>query len=163
MIEDRTGKQEEVVEKFAAIGLAVGNEEYGLPLVSVREITTVPHITRVPKAPSYIMGVINLRGNIVPVIDIASRFEIGTTTLTSKSRLAVVEEKGEVAGLLAQEVSKVTRISRSDLQPPPPLVAGIAAEYLDGVVRLPDRFLIFLNLTKTLAEDAIEQRSHAAE
>ncbi len=145
-------------DEFHAIGFRVADEEYGLPLTSIQEIITMPRITRVPKASPYVKGVINLHGNVIPVIDIARRFEIGETRVGADSRVVVVEVENEVVGLLAKSVSKVTRFNHSDIQPPPPLVAGIAAEYLDGVVRLPDRFLIFLDLVKTLAEDEIEPK-----
>ena len=138
---------------FHAIGFSVGSEEYGIPLSSVQEIITVPRITRVPKAPTYIKGVINLHGNVIPVIDVARRFEIGATQIGAAARVVVVEAEDEAVGLLAEGVSKVTRFRSSDLQPPPPLVAGIAAEFLDGIVRLRDRFVIFLNLARTLDDE----------
>jgi purine-binding chemotaxis protein CheW len=142
-----------VDDSFQAIGLKIYNEEYGLPIEAVQEIITAPHITRVPKAVDYIMGVINLRGNVIPVMDIARRFKIGTTSLGEKGKIVAVESHGEIVGLAVEKVSKVTRLSQKAIKPPPPLVSGIAAEYLKGVARLPDRFLIFLNLEKVLAED----------
>ncbi|MCK5690537.1 purine-binding chemotaxis protein CheW [Myxococcota bacterium] len=149
-------------EEFSAIGFWVGDEEYGLSLFSVQEIITRPRITRVPKSPDYIAGVINLHGNIIPVIDLAKRFKIGETVLEIASRVVVVESNGEVLGLLVEKVSKVARFKRSELQPPPPLVGGISSEYLEGVVRVPGRFLVFLNLDRTLADDssAAQKDSH---
>jgi purine-binding chemotaxis protein CheW len=147
--------------EFSAIGFRVGEEEYGLRLTAVQEIVTTPHITRVPKAPDYIKGVINLHGNVVPVIDIARRFDTGETRIAADSRIVVVEEEDEAVGILAESVSKVARFHPGDMQPPPPLVAGIAAEFLEGVVRLPNRFLIFLNLERTLADDSAVRESDA--
>ncbi len=147
--------------EFSAIGFRVGKEEYGLRLTDVREIVTTPHITRVPKAPAYIKGVINLHGNVVPVIDIACRFDIGETNLAANSRIIVVENEDEPVGFLAEGVSKVARFRAADMQPPPPLVAGIAAEFLEGVVRMPGRFLIFLNLERTLSDDHTKRASDA--
>ncbi len=147
--ESRTGDDRE----FPAIGFKVGAEEYGLRLAAVQEIITLPHITRVPKAPDYIKGVINLHGNVIPVIDIARRFGIGETGLGANARIVVVESEDETVGLIAEGVSKVARFANSDMQPPPPLVAGVAAEYLEWVVRTANRFLVFLNLEKNLNED----------
>jgi purine-binding chemotaxis protein CheW len=138
---------------FAGIGFTVGDEQYGLALDDVQEIITAPRITRVPKSPTYIKGVINLHGNVIPVLDIAARFGTGTTTLSAGSKIVVVEGEDEVVGLLAEAVGKVTRFREEEVQPPPPLVAGISAEYLDGVVRVDGQFLIFLNLAKTLDEN----------
>jgi purine-binding chemotaxis protein CheW len=141
-------------EDLHTIGFRIVGEEYGLPLTAVQELITLPRITRVPHAPGYVRGVINLHGNIIPVLDVAARFGVGETALGASARVVVVESEGETVGLLAESVSKVTKLSHADIKPPPPLVAGIAAEYLDGVARLADRFLIFLNLARTLSDDA---------
>lgn len=153
----RKDKNAVQVDEFQAIGFQVGGEEYGLPLSEVQEIITTPHVTRVPKAPPYIAGVINLHGNVIPVFDVARRFEIGQTNLEGGSRVVVVENNGEMVGLAAEAVSNVTRLSISSVKPPPPLVSGIAAEYLTGVARLPNRFLIFLNIGLVLSNDAAKQ------
>ena len=146
-------RSKKVVPEFHAIGFSVGEEEYALPLNSLREIITTPRITRVPHAPHYIRGVINLHGNVVPVIDIARRFGIGETEIGEGSRIVVVSVENETLGLLAAGVGKVERFQEPEMQPPPQLVAGISSHYLRGVVRTRGRFLIFLNLERTLAED----------
>ena len=140
-------------ENLHAIGFKVGAEEYGLSLSAIQETITLRRITRVPKAAPYIKGVINLHGNVIPVIDVARRLGTGETAAGAGSRIVVVETETEVVGLLAERVSSVTRLAPSSVQPPPAMVAGIAAEYLEGVARLPDRFLIFLNLTRVMADD----------
>lgn len=150
----RKKKETVKVDEFQAIGFRVGNEEYGLPLSEVQEIITTPHITRVPKSPPYIKGVINLHGNVIPVFDIASRFEIGQTDFSVGSRVVVVEHGGEAVGLAAEAVSNVTKLPKGSVKPPPPLVSGIAAEYLAGVAKLPNRFLIFLNIGRVLSNPA---------
>lgn len=139
-----------LVKDFQAIAFRIGREEYALRLADVQEIITTPHITRVPKAPDYIRGVLNLHGNVIPVIDIAKRFSIGRTNITRGGRIVVVEVGGEIVGLAAEVVSNVTRLPQDSIKPPPPLVAGIAADYLEGVARMPGRFLIFLNLARVL-------------
>ncbi len=148
-------------KEFPAIGFRVGEEEYGLRLTAIQEIVTTPRITRVPKAPAYIKGVINHHGNVIPVIDIAARFGVGETTVTAASRVVVIETENEAVGFLADAVSKVTRFSSADIQPPPPLVSGIAAEFLEGIVRTSGRFLIFLELERTLSEDTIKREDNA--
>jgi purine-binding chemotaxis protein CheW len=151
----RKNRQSTKVDEFQAIGFRVGTEEYGLALDDVQEIITTPHITRVPKAPPHIKGVINLHGNVIPVFDLARRFEIGETDFSESSRVVVVEYNGEAIGLAAEGVSNVTKLARNSVRPPPPLVSGIAAEYLNGVAKLPNRFLIFLNLPRVLSNDAV--------
>lgn len=149
----RRRKRDKVREDvFQTIGMTIGGEQYALPIDRVQEIVPRARITRVPKAPTHIMGVMNLRGNIVPVIDIAKRFEIGETTVGDEGRIVVVAVNGEVVGLAAERVSQVIKLQRSLIEPTPPLVSRIAAEYLEGVACLADRMLIFLNLPKVLAD-----------
>ena len=127
-----------------AIGLKVGNEEYAVKIGDIREIVPTPHITRVPTAPDHIIGVINLRGRVIPVIDIARRLGIGETRHTEFSRIVAVEIQDELVGVIAEQVSKVAKIKESQIKPPPPLVSGIAREFIDGVCKLSGRVLIFL-------------------
>jgi purine-binding chemotaxis protein CheW len=149
--------------EIQAIGLRIGTEEYGLPIAQVQEVINTPRITRVPKAPDYLKGVINLRGNVIPVVDVARRLNIGETTVSDGSRIVAVDVGDEVVALTAEQVSKVTRLPVSAIKPPPPLVSGISAEYISGVARLPDRFLIFLDLERVLAEDDAEPEGRADE
>ena len=121
----------------------------------------MPKVTRVPKAPAHFRGVINLHGNVVPVLDIARRFGIGETRLDDDARVVVVESGDQVVGILAESVSKVTRFARTDVQPPPPLASGVSAEFIDGIVRAAGRFLVFLNLERVLDDGAIDEADHA--
>lgn len=150
-----TDRRQTLAERaeLPAISFRIGREEFGLRLAAIREIIKLPRITRVPKAAPYVKGVINLHGDVIPVIDIGRRLGIGETAQTETARILVVESGNETVGLLAEEVSKITRIAAADIQPPPPLVGGVAADFLEGVVHLPKRFLVFLNLTRILAED----------
>ena len=138
--------------EIQAIGLQIGKEEYAINIGEIQEIIPTPRITRVPKAPDHILGVINLRGNVIPVIDLARRLGIGHTELTELSRIVAVEVENELVGILAERVSKVSKLLESQIKPPPPLVSGISGEYLDGVSKLDNRFLIFVNISRTLAE-----------
>lgn len=146
------GQREVAADVTQVIGLRVGSEEYALRISAVQEVITAPRITRVPKSARHIKGVVNLRGNVIPVLDVAARLGIGETRMGEGSRIVAVESKGELVGLAAESVSKVTRVAESDVKPPPPLVGGIEARYLDGVARLGDRFLVFLSLERVLAE-----------
>jgi purine-binding chemotaxis protein CheW len=154
-MEKRMQKSRTEKKEIQAIGLRIGTEEYGLPIKSVQEVITAPRITRVPKSPAYIRGVINLRGNVIPVIDLALRFGIGETVLGADSRIVAVDVNDELVGIAAESVSKVTRLDEAAINPPPALVSGISAEYLEGVARLSDRFMIFMNLQKVLADNSM--------
>jgi purine-binding chemotaxis protein CheW len=146
----RKAETSKEADTMQAIGFKIGQEEYGLPIDAIQEIITPTHITRIPRSDPYIKGVINVRGNIIPVIDIAKQLGIGEVPTKAIGKIVIVDMNDETVGLAVEKVSKVTRLSKVAIKPPPPLIAGIRAEYLEGVARLPSRFLIFLNLQKTL-------------
>src|SRR4029453_13642723 len=106
-------------------GLA--REEFGIPIARAREIVRVPEITRVPQAPPHIRGVMNLRGRILPVVEIRPRFGLERAELTPRSRVVVVEAHGRIAGILVDVVSQVVKIGESAIVPPPDEVFSRAA------------------------------------
>ena len=145
-------------DEIQAIGIKIGSEEYGINISDVQEVIPSPSITRVPNAPPHILGVINLRGNVIPVIDLAQRLGIGHTTISQSARIVAVDLKDEIVGVLAESVSKVAKLSTADIKPPPALVSGIFGDYLDGVSKIGNRFLIFVNLARALSDHEESER-----
>ncbi len=130
----------------------LGTEEYGVPITQVQEINHLSTPTKIPRSPAFVEGVINLRGNVIPVIDLKKRFELEGTGYTEDARIVVVEISGHTVGVIVDEVSEVLRLPTSSIDPPPAIIAGITAEYLRGVGKLQDRLLILLDLEKILTE-----------
>ncbi len=128
----------------------VGQEEFGVDILDVREINRLMDITRVPHAPSFVEGVINLRGQVIPIVDLRSRFGLEVATRDKNARIVVVELHDSVVGFLVDSVSEVLRVSRSVVEPPPAIVGAIDSDYIEGVVKLEDRLLILLDLQKLL-------------
>ncbi len=126
--------------------------EYGVPITKVQEIITMPVPTKLPQAPDFVEGIINLRGKIIPIIDLKKRFQMGASETTSESRSVVVEVEGQTVGIIVDEVSEVLRLSTESIEPPPAVIGGIAADYLTGVGKLDDRLLILLDMDRTLNE-----------
>ncbi len=135
----------------------VGEEEFGVEILAVREINRMMEITRVPHAPPFVEGVINLRGRVIPVVDLRKRFGLGEIERDKNTRIVVVELGDKVVGFLVDSVSEVLRVPEDLVEPPPPIVGGIDREYLDGVVKLEDRLLILLDLKKLLGSDEREE------
>ncbi len=135
----------------------VGEEEFGVEILAVREINRMMEITRVPHAPPFVEGVINLRGRVIPVVDLRKRFGLGAIERDKNTRIVVVELGDKVVGFLVDSVSEVLRVPEDLVEPPPPIVGGIDREYLDGVVKLEDRLLILLDLKKLLGSDEQEE------
>lgn len=132
----------------------VASEEYAVDILHVQEILRPREMTRVPKAPSFLTGVINLRGQIVPVINLRTRLGMAPSEQTQDSRIVVVNHSGKTVGLIVDAMSEVLRISESVIHPPPVTPnAQFSSEYIQGVAKLEKRLLIFLDLAALLGEE----------
>ncbi len=128
-------------------------EEYAVPIAAVREIVRVTDVTRVPHAPAHIRGVMNLRGRILPVVEIRTRLGLTSAELTPRSRVVVVEVQQRTVGLLVDAVAQVTRIGERLVAAPPEEVRNAGAEAVTGVARVGDRLLVLLDLERLLRTD----------
>ncbi len=124
--------------------------EYGINILSIYEILQVIDITRLPNTPSFIKGVINLRGNVIPVVNVRARFGYKESDITEDSRIIVVGINGKLVGLLIDKVYQVFRIPLKDINSPSELIEGISAEFIQGVGRMKDRLIIILKLDSML-------------
>ena len=125
-------------------------EEYGVPVLRSREIVRVGEITRIPEAPAHIRGVFNLRGRILPVVDLRTRLGLPTSTITPRSRLILVEAHGRVLALLCDGVSRMTRVPASLVRPPPIEALSTQVDYVTGVAQVGGRLIILLDLDRVL-------------
>ncbi|WP_169083060.1 chemotaxis protein CheW [Paenibacillus sp. PL91] len=145
-------------EELKVIVFALGNEEYGIEVDKVRTIERLSPITRVPKTASFIKGVINLRGVVVPVIDLRGRFNLSETTATENSRIIVVAVADIEVGFIVDSANDVIDIDTDTIDLPPEIVGGIKAKYLRGIAKLGEgRLLIMLNLSEVLNKNEIIQ------
>jgi purine-binding chemotaxis protein CheW len=138
-------------EILQLVSFRIGNEEFGVDILQVREINRMTEITRVPNAPEFIEGVINLRGKVIPVVDLRRKLEMPSIEHDKNTRIIVVELKSKTIGFIVDAVREVLRIPASITEPPPSMVAGINAEFITAVGKLEDRLLILLDLEKTLS------------
>ena len=133
----------------------LGLEEFGVDIMKVQEIIRLPEITRIPKSPEYIKGVINLRGKIIVVMDLDKRFGLPTQEITEESRIVVVDINGTIVGMVVDSVSEVIRLVASNVDPTPEIITQkINADYLKGVGKMDERLLILLNLENIVNETA---------
>jgi purine-binding chemotaxis protein CheW len=140
-------------DELQLVVFQLGVELYGVEIACVHEIVRMQTITRVPRAPAFVEGVINLRGRVIPVIDLRRRFNLPAAAHTRASRIVVVEIGDQVVGLVVDGVSEVLRVDTALVEPPSPVVAGIDSEYLQGIARLPERLVILLDLDRVLARE----------
>ena len=122
-----------------------------MDILSVQEINRMSQITKVPNTPEFIEGVINLRGRIVPVIDLRVKLGMVRKDHGKDTRIVVVELKGKTMGFIVDEVNEVLRISKDITEAPPDIVGGVNSEYITSIGKLDDRLLILLDLEKILS------------
>ncbi|MHC1790248.1 chemotaxis protein CheW [Solidesulfovibrio sp.] len=137
-------------ELLQLVTFAIGEEEFGIDILKVQEIIRIMDITKIPNSPPHIEGVINLRGRVIPVIDLRSRFSMEFRQHDSQTRIVVIDLHGNIVGFVVDAVSEVLRIQSSTVEPPPPVVSGIESEYIKGVGKLDNRLLILLDLDKLI-------------
>lgn len=144
------------------VSFVVGSEEFAVPILSVHEINRMMEITRVPQSPPFVEGVINLRGKIIPVVDLRKRFGMVASEQTSEHRIVVVEVSRRVIGFTVDRVNEVLRIPASIVEPPPPMIASIDSEYVQSVGKLEDRLLILLDLQQLFSGNEFDEAESAA-
>jgi len=135
------------------VTFTLGQEEFGVDIMKVQEIIHIPPITRVPKAPDYVEGVINLRGNIIPVVNLRKRFGMTTDQESELSRIVVLQFDGKVFGVRVDAVTEVLRLDSQAVEPPPPVALGMDSHFIRGVGKIGERLLILLNVERLMAGD----------
>ena len=152
----KTTDQEVKVDREGKyLTFTLAKEEYGIGILKVKEIIGMMPITTVPRTPGFVKGVINLRGKVIPVIDLRGRFNLERREHDKSTRIIVVELRGTVVGFVVDAVREVLRIPRTVTEPPPAIAAGSGEKYITGVARLDDRLLMLLDLEKAVENDPL--------
>ncbi|MCT8139841.1 chemotaxis protein CheW [Anaerobacillus sp. CMMVII] len=151
------------VAEMKVIVFQLQDEEYGIEVEYVRSIERVQHITRVPKTPDFVKGVINLRGVVTPIIDLRNRFGLEDLETTDSTRMIIVAVDHMEVGLIVDAANDVIDIPIEAIEPPPQVVGGVEADYLRGVAKLAKRLLILLNLDKVLAAQDFNEMNSTRE
>jgi len=141
-------QEKENQELLQLVNFKIGNEEFGADILKIQEIIRTIAITKVPNSPDFIEGVINLRGRVIPVIDLRIKLGMQKKEHDNHTRIIVVEIMGKVMGFIVDSVSKVLRIPKSITEAPPEILTNINSEYITAVGKLEDRLLILLDLEK---------------
>jgi len=147
--------QNDTTEILQLVSFKIGDEEFGVDILKVQEINKMMQITKVPNSPEFVDGVVNLRGRIIPVIDIRARLNLPRKEHDKNTRIIVVEIEGKTIGFIVDEVNEVLRIPESITEPPPEMVAGIDSSYITAVGKLEDRLLILLELEKIFSKEEV--------
>ncbi|MDR1143261.1 MAG: chemotaxis protein CheW [Spirochaetaceae bacterium] len=128
----------------------LGEELYGINIMDVKEIVRVQDVRALPNAPGYVEGIFNLRGEIIPIINLHKRFHIKKAFTSEEDELLagfiIIDVDGMKLGVIIDRVSRVVAVEKENIQPPPQMLTGIGAEYIQGVVRQEEGYLILLNI-----------------
>ncbi len=141
-------------DEFQVVSFDIGAEEFAVGILEVQEIIRMVEITQVPKAPHYVVGVINLRGKVIPIMDLRLRFGLPTAERTKETRIVVVDIARIILGLIVDSVSEVLRIPSSEVEPPPS-GSQAGSEFHKGVGKVDDRLLILLDLHRLVGKGNI--------
>lgn len=140
-----------MVNQFVIFSLA--GEQYGVDISNVESIIKMQEITPVPHAPDFVEGVTNLRGKVLPVMDLRKRYGLEQREFTLDTRIVVVETDGAMVGMIVDEVHEVLSVSEDSIEPPASIVTTLDSGSIDGIAKVDDRLIILLDLRKVLSLD----------
>jgi purine-binding chemotaxis protein CheW len=158
MAEETKKTQGDNLEQMVTFNL--GQEEFGVNILQVQEINRMVEITQVPQTEHYVEGIINLRGKVIPIIDLRKKFSMPEKEYNNQTRIVVIDVKEDTVGLVVDGVSEVLRVPAGSLEEAPKLVSGgrsgcSGAEYIKSIVKLEDRLLIYLDLEKIISSSSL--------
>jgi purine-binding chemotaxis protein CheW len=150
-VEGKGGGHDELIQ---LVSFLVAGEEYGVEVLRVREIIRMPGITRMPNTPAHVEGIINLRGQVIPIISMRKRFGISDSEHGSRTRIIVMDVGGGLNGFIVDAVSEVIRIHASEIQPPPAVVSGgMGQEFITGVINHAERLLVVMDIDRMFSDE----------
>jgi purine-binding chemotaxis protein CheW len=138
-------------ETIQVVSFKLGSEEYGVDIAQVQEINRMVAVTHVPRAPQFMEGVINLRGQLIPIIDLRARFGMTRAEHTKSTRIVVTEVGTKRVGMVVDSVSEVLRLPTDQIEDAPEMITGVDTEYIRGVGKIEDRLIILLDLAKIIS------------
>lgn len=147
-------------EQLQLVSFSVGDELFAVDILRVQEINRMMDLTKVPQSPEGVEGVINLRGRIIPVLDLRTQFRFPQTPRTDQTRIVVVEVRSQTIGFVVDSVHEVMRIQSSIVDPNPSLGAAIDSSFVSGVAKLEGQLLILIELDNLLSVDSLGQVSN---
>jgi purine-binding chemotaxis protein CheW len=150
---DNTAKQDENNPVIRWVTFRLENEKYGINVMQVQEVLRVTEIAPVPGAPEYVLGIINLRGNVVTVIDTRKRFGLESIDMDDSTRIVIIESDGQVVGILVDSVAEVVDIRSSNVEQAPNVGTDESAKFIQGVSSIDGELLILIDLNKLLTDE----------
>lgn len=144
------------------VGFVLDEEEYGLSILSVHEIIRYQELTRVPETPPFVEGVLNLRGKVIPVINLRKKFEMEERESNSSTRIIVVDLDGRTMGMIVDEVREVQMVEADSISEAPAMGTGLSTEYILGMAKVGDGLRILLDINRVLSDKEKQSVDEAA-
>jgi purine-binding chemotaxis protein CheW len=155
------GRLRQTADTVQLVSFRLAAEEYGIEITKVQEIILLGEITRVPRTPDYVQGLINLRSEVIPVVDLRRRFGLPAQEPTEETRIMVINVRGKTIGMIVDAVSEVLRAPREQIVAPPQAVVASGQEYLTGLLRWDNRLLILLDIDRVLDDEEADVAAEA--
>ena len=153
----------ETDDRIQMVTFQLGNEKYGINIMDVKEIYGYQEVRPIPNAPAYVEGIFNLRGEIIPIINLHKRFNIKKAVLSDDELLLsgfiIINLGGKQLGIIIDKVLRVVQVQKNEIQPPPQMITGIGAEYIQGVVHQENHYLIVLDILRLFDPEELQQIS----
>ncbi|KNF09485.1 chemotaxis protein, CheW-like protein [Gottschalkia purinilytica] len=135
----------------------LGKEEYGIDIMNVREIGPYQESVKVPNSPSFVEGIINYRGNVIPIVCLKKRFSIEDSEIDTNTRIIIINLNDKQVGFIVDEASQTVKLDDNDIDPTPNIITGVDMKYITGVGKLNDRLIILIDLEKILTDNEKEE------
>lgn len=152
-----SAKAERKTETVQLVSFLLGEEEYAIPITNVQGINKMGEITKLPDAHNYVEGIINLRGNIIPLINLRKRLNLQPKEFDKTTRFIVIEYGSYHFGFIVDFVNRVLTIPKDTIEPPPPSSLKIDAKYVTGIAKFENRLIILLDLTKIFTDEEFKK------
>jgi purine-binding chemotaxis protein CheW len=156
-MDESKGRAGNPAEVKQLISFTVGAEEYGLELLRVKEVIRMRHITWLPKAPPCVKGIINLRGEVIPIVDLRERFGLQGQEQTAMTRVIVVEVAGKPVGMVVDSASQVVRVPADQFDPPPTVMGEGSRDFITAVGKTGDRLIMMIDVDRILSTEEMNQ------
>lgn len=149
--QDRDARRVQRNDSLQIVSFKLDDDEYGVEITKVKEIILHEGVTKVPQMPDFIVGIINLRGNVIPVIDLRERFGLARSERDDQTRIMVTRMESRIVGMIVDSVSQVMKIPKSNIQPPPSTIAGLAGKYLQGIGKIDEKMIMLLDIERIMS------------
>lgn len=143
-------------QDLQAVVFMLNKAYYGVPILQVQEIVKMTEITELPNTPDFVQGIVNLRGKIIPIIDMRKRFGLPQEAIDENWKILILKAEDVLFGVMVDQISEVEKVAANLIEKPPKIVAGVNGKFINGIAKTENRLLILLDIAKILSDEEKE-------